>query len=120
MGCSAIGRRRRIAFRLAPMMNLRLTLGTLKRQSWVGKVATGWKATESGSIPGRGMTCIPSLQLPDRPWVHQASYIMVTGAVCLGIKRYGREAVHSPPCNADVKNGEAMSPLPFTSSWRPN
>jgi hypothetical protein len=35
-----------------------------------------------------------------------------------GVKRQGREADRSPLPSADVKNGEAMSPLPHTSSWR--
>jgi hypothetical protein len=35
-----------------------------------------------------------------------------------GVKRPGREADHSPPSSAEVKNGGAMPPLPYTSSWR--
>jgi hypothetical protein len=30
----------------------------------------------------------------------------------------GREADHSPPSNAEVKNGGAIPPLPNVSSWR--
>jgi hypothetical protein len=33
-------------------------------------------------------------------------------------KRQGREADHSPPSSADVKNGGAIPPLPPMSSWR--
>jgi hypothetical protein len=29
-----------------------------------------------------------------------------------------READHSPPSSAEVKNGGAITPLPHTSSWR--
>jgi len=36
---------------------------------------------------------------------HPASYPMGTGALCLGVKRPGHEADHSPPSNAKVKNG---------------
>jgi hypothetical protein len=37
---------------------------------------------------------------------------------CLpGIKRPGREADHSPPSSAGVKNGGAIPPLPHASSW---
>jgi hypothetical protein len=36
----------------------------------------------------------------------------VPGALFLGVKRLGREADHSPPSNAEVKNGEAIPPLP--------
>jgi hypothetical protein len=42
----------------------------------------------------------------------------VKRALSLGIKWPGREADHSPPCSAEVKNGEAIRPLPNTSSWR--
>jgi hypothetical protein len=34
-----------------------------------------------------------------------------------GIKRPVREADHSPPSSAEVKNGRAISPLPHSSSW---
>jgi hypothetical protein len=34
---------------------------------------------------------------------HQASYPMGIGALSLGVKRPGREADHSPPSNAEVK-----------------
>jgi hypothetical protein len=35
---------------------------------------------------------------------HPASYPMVPGALSLGVKRPGREADHSPPFSAEVKN----------------
>jgi hypothetical protein len=35
---------------------------------------------------------------------HLASYPMVPGALSLGVKRPGREADHSPPSSAEVKN----------------
>jgi hypothetical protein len=34
-----------------------------------------------------------------------------------GVKRQGREAEHSPPSDAEVKNSEATPPLPHASSW---
>jgi hypothetical protein len=34
-----------------------------------------------------------------------------------GVKRQGREAVHSPPSSAEVKNGGAVPPLPRMPSW---
>jgi hypothetical protein len=43
---------------------------------------------------------------------HQASYPMGR------IKREGCEADHSLPSSAEVKNGEAITPLLHTSSWR--
>jgi hypothetical protein len=34
-----------------------------------------------------------------------------------GVKRLGRAADRSPPSGAKVKNGEAIPPLPYASSW---
>jgi hypothetical protein len=45
------------------------------------------------------------------PVSHPASYQMETGALSPGVKRPGSEADHSPPYNADVKNGDAIPPL---------
>jgi hypothetical protein len=39
---------------------------------------------------------------------------MGTGAL-FGVKRPGREADHSPPSNAEVKNGGAVPPLTGTT-----
>jgi hypothetical protein len=36
--------------------------------------------------------------------------------ITLGIKRPGREADHSPPSSAEVKNGGAIPPFPSMSS----
>jgi hypothetical protein len=41
----------------------------------------------------------------------------VPDALSLGVNRAGRESGHSPPSNADVKNGGALPPLPHTPSW---
>jgi hypothetical protein len=35
-----------------------------------------------------------------------------------GVKRTGREADHSPPTSAKVKNGGAIPPLPHAFLWR--
>jgi hypothetical protein len=44
---------------------------------------------------------------------HPASYPVGTGADFPEIKRPGREADHSPPSSAEVKNGGAIPPLPM-------
>jgi hypothetical protein len=44
---------------------------------------------------------------------HPASYPMGTGGAVPGVKRPGREADHSPPSSAEVKNGETIPPLLF-------
>jgi hypothetical protein len=47
-----------------------------------------------------------------RPAFHQ----METGGSFPGVKKQGREVDHSPPSNAEVKNGGAIPPLPHMSS----
>jgi hypothetical protein len=39
---------------------------------------------------------------------------MGTGAISNGVKRRGREADHSHPSSAEVKNGGAVTPLPHS------
>jgi hypothetical protein len=46
-----------------------------------------------------------------------ASYPVGTGSDFLGINRPGREANHSSPPSAVVKNGGAIPPLPLTILW---
>jgi hypothetical protein len=48
---------------------------------------------------------------------HPTSYPMVSGALCPGVKRQGREADHSPPTSAEVKKSGYICPLPHTPSW---
>jgi hypothetical protein len=47
---------------------------------------------------------------------HPASYPMGTEAGYSVVKRPRREADHSPPSIAEVKNAEAIPPLPYKSS----
>jgi hypothetical protein len=47
-----------------------------------------------------------------------ASSPMGTGGCFPGGKAAGREADHSPPFSAEVKNGGAIPPLPHVFSWR--
>jgi hypothetical protein len=50
---------------------------------------------------------------------HPASYQWVPGALSLGVKRPGREADHSPPSSAEVKECvELYLSSPNTPSWR--
>jgi hypothetical protein len=41
-----------------------------------------------------------------------------TEALSPGLERLGREADHSPPSSAEVKNCGFILPLPHVSSWR--
>jgi hypothetical protein len=42
---------------------------------------------------------------------------MGTRGSFLGVKRLERESNHSPPPDAEVKNGGAIPPLPSTPLW---
>jgi hypothetical protein len=77
----------------------------------VQRWATGW--TIGGSSPGRGWEffCVPPR--PDRLWgLTQPPIQWVPGALSLGVKRPGREADHSPPSSAEVKNGRSWTSTP--------
>jgi hypothetical protein len=50
---------------------------------------------------------------PDRLWVPPASCLVVTGTLFLGIKRPEREADHSPPSSAKVKNAWSRTSTPI-------
>jgi hypothetical protein len=52
------------------------------------------------------------------PGATQPPLHWVPGALSPGVKRQGREADHSPPSSAGVKNGGAVPPLPLWSSGR--
>jgi hypothetical protein len=60
-----------------------------------------------GSIPGtaRNFSLLHSIQIGSG--AHRATYPMGTG-----VTRLWREADHSPPSSAEVKNGGAIPPLP--------
>jgi hypothetical protein len=50
-------------------------------------------------------------------WAHPPSYIMDTVFLLPGVKRQRREADLSLVSTAEVKHGEAITPLPHISSW---
>jgi hypothetical protein len=65
-----------------------------------------------GLIPGSARFFF-SLQRPDRLWGPPSLLSNgYQGLLLRGAKRQGREADHSPPSSAEVKNGGAMPPLP--------
>jgi hypothetical protein len=61
-----------------------------------------------GSIPGSAYTPTLGPTQPPIQWV--------PGALSPRVTRQGREADHSPPTSAVVKNVEAIPPLPHMSS----
>jgi hypothetical protein len=82
-------------------------------------IATGYGLDGRVSTPGRGtiflsIMCGPALG-PIKPpiqWVRRG------GGASQGLKRQGREADHSAPCSAEVKNGGVIPSLPQIPSWR--
>jgi hypothetical protein len=46
-----------------------------------------------------------------------ASVQWVQSDLSVKVKRPGREADHSPSSSAELKNGGAIPPLPYKSSW---
>jgi hypothetical protein len=67
-----------------------------------------------GSIPSRGKRFFPIPQRSDRLWV--PTCLLSNGYLELlspGVKQQGREADHSPPSSAEVKNNEVTPPLPI-------
>jgi hypothetical protein len=86
----------------------------MNRDSSVG-IATGYGLDCRGSIPGRGKKFLSS-QLPGRLW-GQPSVVAsgYRGAISRWVKRPGRDADHSHPSSAEVRNGGAISPHPRTS-----
>jgi hypothetical protein len=77
-------------------------------------IATG--LTTGVRIPA-GVQFFSSSQLLDRLRAHSASYPMGIGRFPPGEKRPGRQANYWHLSNAEVKNGEAIPPLPHMSSW---
>jgi hypothetical protein len=79
-------------------------------------IGTGHGLDGQGSIPGRGKRCFWSSQCPHRIW--GPNTLLSNGHLgffCRG-KRPGRDADHTPPSNAEVKNG-AIPLLSHTPSW---
>jgi hypothetical protein len=74
--------------------------------------ATSYGLDNSGYIPGRGKI-FSSAHDPVRLW--STPTILSNG--CRGVELPGREADHSPPSGAEVKNGGAIPLHPLMSSW---
>jgi hypothetical protein len=69
------------------------------------------------SIPG-GARFFSFSQRPDRFWGPPSLLFNgYRGALSAWLKLPGREADHSPPSSADVKNDGAVPPLLHMSSW---
>jgi hypothetical protein len=69
------------------------------------------------SIPGRGKECFLLHSIQAGYWAQAVSYPMVLEAISSWVKRPAREADHSPPSNAEVKNTRTCA-LPFLVRFR--
>jgi hypothetical protein len=88
--------------------------------SWDSSVGivTGYGLDCRGSVPDRGEIILFSIASRPTFGPTQPPIKWIPGAPSPGVKRPGREADHSPPSSAKVKNGEAILPLLHTTSWR--
>jgi hypothetical protein len=66
-------------------------------------IATGYGQEVRGSIPGKGK--IVFLSTASRPTLGVHTPFSGYGGSFPGVKRTGRNADHSPPSSADVKDG---------------
>jgi hypothetical protein len=63
-----------------------------------------------GSIPIKGKKFVSAPQYPDGIWGPPSLLSMGTGSFSPELKRPGREADHSPPSGAEIKNVGAIHP----------
>jgi hypothetical protein len=82
-------------------------------------IVTSYRLDGLGSVPGMWKRHFSASQCSDWPSGPLSFLSNRMGAGCsfLGLKRPAREADHSPPSVAKVKNGGAIPPLHHTYSW---
>jgi hypothetical protein len=76
-------------------------------------VATGYGLEGRNSIPISGRNVSILHRFPTGCGAHPTSHPVGTGGFFSRVKRQGLEADHSPPSNAEVKNGGAVPPVPI-------
>jgi hypothetical protein len=79
-------------------------------------IATGWTAGNRFLVWTRDFSGLHSIHIGSG--AYPGSYPMGTEGSLPRVKRPGREADHSLPSSAEVKNGGATPPLPHMPSWR--
>jgi hypothetical protein len=92
-------------------LNFNVCIYKKKRRYISVGIAMGYRLDGRGSIPGRGKISFSSGR-PTHPSIQ-----WVPGAISLRVYRPGREADHSLPSSAEVKNSGVIPPLPRTTSW---
>jgi hypothetical protein len=74
------------------------------------------RSRSGGSILGWGEKFFLPHKVQKCSGARPTSYPIVAVDCFSGEKRQGREAGHLSPCSAEVMNGGAISPLPYTPS----
>jgi hypothetical protein len=95
-------------------MEIDLSRGSLSTDSSVG-IALGYGLDDRGSrvrFPAGAGNFSLHHSVQNGSGAHPASYPMGTSALSLGVKRAGREADHSPPSSAEVKNAWSYTSTP--------
>jgi hypothetical protein len=81
---------------------------------WLNSVQwLGYELEDRGSIRGRGRFFCFRHRVQTGSGPHPASYPTSTGDYFPGVKRPGREAEHSPPSSAEVKNEWSCTSTPY-------
>jgi hypothetical protein len=83
----------------------------------MSRCSVGLRTERPGSIPGRCKIFVFSTAFRPALGPTQTTIQWVLGALSTGVKRPAREANHSPPSNAVVKNGGAVPPLLRMCFW---
>jgi hypothetical protein len=113
--CPAVIRLKIILLHVIILQNKSLTNLIKSHNSLVGIATRLWAGRSGfkGSIRGRswGMFLFITVSRPAL-WPTQPLMQWVPGALFLGVKRPGREADHSPPCNSEVKNAWSCTSTP--------
>jgi hypothetical protein len=81
-----------------------------------GVQATDWMASVRLTAEVSYFSLLHSFQTGTG--VHPTSYPMVPRVISIRIKRSGREAYHLLQSSAEVRNGGAVPPFSYKSSWR--
>jgi hypothetical protein len=89
----------------------------MKLVTWDSSVniVIGYRLDGWGSVPGRGKRFFCTSSVETGSGVHPSS--SPVGGLSPVVKQLGHEADYSPPSSVEVKNGDAILPLPRTSLW---
>jgi hypothetical protein len=90
---------------------------TIGPSGYLSRYTDGLRLDGRGSIPCKGKSWFSTPQSPDRLWGPPSLLYNGYRGSSLGVKRPGREADHSLPSSAEVKNGGAIPLLPRMSLW---